>query len=94
VRLYEFEPTLLHQKVVVIDEIWSHIGSTNFDSRSLALNEEIGIGILDTHVAKELKQAFKADLRRSHEISLETWQRRPRWSQAYEWVAYQLHDQL
>ncbi len=94
VRLYEFEPTLLHQKVVVIDEIWSHIGSTNFDSRSLALNEEIGIGILDADVAKELKQAFKADLRRSQEISLETWQRRPRWSQAYEWVAYQLHDQL
>jgi cardiolipin synthase len=94
VRLYEFEPTLLHQKIVIIDEIWSHIGSTNFDSRSLALNEEVGIGILAGTIAKELKRAFEADLRRSKELTLETWRHRPALAQAYDWVAYQLHDQL
>lgn len=94
VNLYEFEPTLLHQKIVVIDEIWSHIGSTNFDSRSLALNEEVGIGILDAEIAKELKAAFAADLRRSKKITLADWRARPRLAQAYDWVAYQLHDQL
>ena len=46
-RVYEFEPTLLHQKIVIVDGIWSHVGSTNFDSRSLALNEEVGVGMLD-----------------------------------------------
>jgi cardiolipin synthase len=94
VRLYEFEPTLLHQKILVIDDIWSHIGSTNFDSRSLALNEEAGMGILDAQVAAELKKAFNEDLKRSQEIKLTRWQKRPLRARAFDWLAYQLHDQL
>jgi cardiolipin synthase len=94
VRIYEFEPTLLHQKVVVVDEIWSHVGSTNFDARSLALNEEVGVGILDARVAAELKAAFKRDLRHCRELHLEEWQRRPVFDRAYERFAYLLHDQL
>jgi cardiolipin synthase len=94
VRLYEFEATLLHQKIVVVDEIWSHVGSTNFDARSLALNEEIGVGILDAGIAAELKAAFNEDLRRSHELELEQWRRRPLFARAYERFAYLLHEQL
>jgi cardiolipin synthase len=94
VRLYEFEPTLLHQKIVVIDEIWSHVGSTNFDARSLALNEEIGVGILDAGVAAQLKKAFEEDRRRSRELALEQWRRRPVFARAYERFAYLLHEQL
>jgi cardiolipin synthase len=94
VRLYEFEPTLLHQKVVVVDEIWSHVGSTNFDARSLALNEEVGVGILDAGVAADLKAAFNDDLRRCHELKLEQWRRRPVFDRAYERFAYLLHEQL
>jgi cardiolipin synthase len=94
VRLYEFEPTLLHQKIVVVDEVWSHVGSTNFDARSLALNEEVGVGILDAGIAAELKAAFKQDLRHCHELKLEEWQRRPVFDRAYERFAYLLHEQL
>jgi cardiolipin synthase A/B len=94
VRLYEFEPTLLHQKIVVVDEIWSHVGSTNFDARSLALNEEVGVGILDSGVAAELKAAFKQDLRHCRELKLEQWQRRPVFDRAFERFAYLLHEQL
>jgi len=94
VRLYEFEATLLHQKIVVVDEIWSHVGSTNFDARSLALNEEIGVGILDAGIAAQLKAAFNEDLRRCHEIKLEQWRRRPVFARAYERFAYLLHEQL
>jgi cardiolipin synthase A/B len=94
VRLYEFEPTLIHQKIVIVDDIWSHIGSTNFDARSLSLNEEVGIGIRDADVAKELKTAFENDLRRSKELSLEAWQRRSWRARAFDWFAYQVHDQL
>jgi cardiolipin synthase len=94
VRLYEFNPTLLHQKVVVVDGIWSHIGSTNFDARSLSLNEEVGIGVRDADIAKQLKKAFENDLRRSKELSLEHWRQRPWWSRAFDWFAYQVHDQL
>jgi cardiolipin synthase len=94
VRLYEFTPTLLHQKIVIVDGIWSHVGSTNFDSRSLALNEEIGIGIRNTDIAQELRAAFDNDLRRSHEITLNRWQERRWYSGAIDWVAYQAHDML
>jgi cardiolipin synthase len=94
VRVYEFQPTLSHQKIVIVDGIWSHIGSTNFDSRSLALNEEVGIGILDKDIAAELRRAFEADLQRSREITLQEWRQRPAYSHALDWLVYQVHDQL
>ncbi|MDY6948964.1 MAG: phospholipase D-like domain-containing protein [Pseudomonadota bacterium] len=94
VRLYEFKPTLIHQKIVIVDEIWSHIGSTNFDARSLSLNEEVGIGIRDARVARELKDAFESDLRRSRELTLQAWRQRPWYSRAVDWIAYQVHDQI
>lgn len=94
VRVYEFEPTLIHQKIVVVDEIWSHVGSTNFDARSLALNEEIGVGLLDRDTALELKRAFQEDLQHCRELDLAQWRRRPVYDRAYERFAYLLHDQL
>lgn len=94
VRVYEFEPTLLHQKIVIVDGVWSHVGSTNFDARSLALNEEVGIGILDRDIAGQLRAAFDADLQRSHEITLVNWRKRSWHARAWSWLAYQMHDQL
>lgn len=94
VRLYEFEPALLHQKIVVIDGVWSHIGTTNFDARSLALNAEIGVGLLDKNIARELKHAFEHDLKRSRELTLEDWERRPWYKHMLDWCAYQLHGQI
>jgi cardiolipin synthase A/B len=94
VRVYEFEPTLLHQKIVIVDGLWSHVGSTNFDSRSLALNEEVGIGLLSEDIAQELTAAFRADLRRSTELQRENWVRRPWYDRVFDWTAYQVHDLL
>lgn len=94
VHIYEFQPTLMHQKVIVVDGVWSHIGSTNFDSRSLKLNQEVGIGLLDRAIALQLQQAFEADLRGCHELTLERWARRAAGSRLIDWLAYQLHDQL
>jgi len=94
VRLYEFEPTLVHQKIVIVDEICSLILSTKFDARSLSLNEEVGIGERAARIAKELKTAYENDLRRSKELSLERWQRRSWRARAFDWFAYQVHDQL
>ena len=94
VHVYEFEPTLLHQKIVVVDGIWSHVGSTNFDARSLALNEEVGVGLLDANVAAQLKAAFQRDLRHCRELELEQWRRRPVLDRAFERCAYLVHEQL
>ena len=94
VRIYEFEPTLPHQKVVIIDGVWSHVGSTNFDARSLALNEEVGVGILDREIANQLRSAFEADLKRSREITLADWRKRSWRARTWSWLAYKVHDQL
>ena len=94
VELYEFEPTLLHQKVVVVDGIWSHIGSTNFDERSLALNEEVGVGLLDAGIAQELRDTFERDLLACRRITPERWQRRGLLPRVAAWAAYQVHEQL
>ncbi len=94
VHIHEYQPTLLHQKIVIIDGLWSHVGSTNFDERSLALNAEIGVGILDESVAAQLKSAFEEDLKESHELQLDTWERRPVLQKCLDWSAYQLHGQL
>ena len=94
VRVFEFEPTLLHQKVVVVDGEWSHVGSTNFDSRSLALNEEVGVGVFCSDLAAQLTRAFERDLAHCHELELESWKRRPLRSRLFDRFAYLLHDQL
>jgi len=94
VELYEYDRTLIHQKIVVIDGEWSHVGSTNFDARSLALNEEIGVGILDREIAGQLSDAFEQDLKACRRLRLETWRRRPAWDRAFDSFAYLLHDQL
>ena len=94
VRIYEFEPTLIHQKIIIVDGKWVHVGSTNFDARSLALNEEVGMGFLSESMAKELRQAFENDLKRCREITLEKWMQRTLFTRVIDWVAYLLRDQL
>lgn len=94
VRIYLYEKTFMHQKIVIVDGIWSHIGSTNLDARSLALNAEIGVGLLDRDIAAQLRQAFERDLQHCHELTLDQWQRRPRRQQLLDWSAYQLHSQI
>ena len=94
VQLFEYDRTLIHQKIVVIDGCWSHVGSTNFDARSLALNEEVGIGILDVEIASQLTQSFEADLEFCRQLRLADWKRRPVWDRLFDGFAYLLHDQL
>jgi len=92
VNIYEFKPTLLHQKIVVVDGKWAHVGSTNFDARSLALNEEIGVGLLDKPVAAQLIAAFHEDLRRCDRIKLDEWRKRPWFYRVFDEFAYLLRD--
>lgn len=94
VRIYEYCPTLLHQKVVVVDGKWSHVGSTNFDARALALNEEVGVGILDSGIAQQLRAAFREDLKRSEEIHLHNWRKRRWYEKAFSSGAYFIRDQI
>jgi cardiolipin synthase A/B len=77
VRVFEYRPTMLHAKSLVVDGVWSTIGSANFDNRSFQLNDEAVLGVQDGGFAATLTEAFENDLARSDEITLEAWRRRP-----------------
>jgi cardiolipin synthase len=76
VHVYEFQPTMMHSKYVVIDGKWSVVGSANMDVRSKELNNENVLGILDEGLARDLEHAFRRDLTRAKEIRLDEWRRR------------------
>jgi cardiolipin synthase len=76
IEIYEFEPTMMHVKALVVDGVWSIVGSTNFDNRSLELNDEINVAIADADLALRLTEDFEVDLRRSRRLTLEAWRDR------------------
>ena len=95
VELFHYHPGLLHQKVLVIDGLWSHVGSTNFDSRSFEINEEVSVGVLDPGVARTLTEAFERDLEDSSPFTLEDWNgERSVWHRLTDWAAHLAHEQM
>jgi cardiolipin synthase len=77
VEIHEYQPTMYHVKVVVVDEVWTSVGSTNFDNRSFRLNDEANLNILDAEFAASQAKVFEEDKARSRRITLEEWRRRP-----------------
>jgi len=69
VELYEYSPTMMHCKIVIVDSTVTSIGSINFDPRSFALNAEFGIVALDRALAKQIEDAFVEDLRSSRRVT-------------------------
>jgi cardiolipin synthase A/B len=83
-EIYEYQPTMMHVKALVVDGVWSVIGSANFDNRSLELNDELTVGVQDPGFAAELLRDFEADLKRSRRIDRGTvWYQAP-WRRARE----------
>jgi cardiolipin synthase len=76
VRIYEWLPTVLHAKTFVVDGVWATIGSKNFDNRSLALNDEATLMILDERAGRRMEEIFVDDLRHAEEIRLPDFRRR------------------
>ena len=77
VRVYEYQPTTLHAKTFVADGVWASVGTMNFDNRSLALNDEVTLMVLDSAAGRRMEEVFFEDLRHSKEIDLATFRRRP-----------------
>jgi cardiolipin synthase A/B len=94
VTIYEFQPTMFHCKVMVVDDLWVSVGSTNFDSRSFRLNAEANLNVLDRGLARQEREAFERDRRRSRLITLEEWRHRPRLDRIGDWFAGLLGSQL
>ena len=77
VRIFEYQPAMMHAKTFVVDGMWSSIGTMNFDNRSLALNNESTLLVLDRTVGMAMDSLFLEDLRFVREMKLEAFQRRP-----------------
>jgi len=76
IEIYEYQPTMMHTKVLVVDGIWSMFGSANFDNRSLELNDELNVAVTSRDLAARLLVDFEQDLRASSRIDLNTWRQR------------------
>ena len=94
VKIYEYNKTLLHQKILIVDGTWSCVGSTNFDDRSFELNDEISMGVVDPAIAAQLRAAFQDDLRFAQERKFEEWRKRSLWHKTLDGLAYLARGQL
>ena len=94
VRIYEYRPTFMHAKHVVVDSAWVVVGSANMDVQSKELNEENVLGILDAPFAAQVERSFFADLERSNEIRLEDWRKRGWGQRILERVSVLLEEQF
>jgi cardiolipin synthase len=93
VRIFEYQPAMMHAKTAVIDGLWSIVGSANLDERSMELNEENVLGIGDPDFARSIEEGVIEDLARSREIQLEEWRKRSIFQRGLESCAKALIEQ-
>jgi len=76
IAIHEYQPGMIHSKLLVVDDAWVVTGSTNFDNRSFGLNDEVNLAVQDPPLAAQAMEHFAADLRSCEAVTLEDWQRR------------------
>lgn len=94
VEILEFQPTMYHCKVMIVDDLWVSVGSTNFDNRSFRLNDEANLNVLDQAFALKQSAIFEEDRSRARLITFAEWKNRPRGERFAEWTAGLLRHQL
>jgi cardiolipin synthase len=94
VEIYEYQPTMLHSKVFIVDGEMVSVGSTNLDIRSFRLNDEASLNVYDRAFAERMTTVFDADLTKAVRYTYETWQRRP-WTEKFiETIVQPIRSQL
>jgi cardiolipin synthase len=93
-EIYEYQPTMLHQKTMVVDGVWATVGTTNFDNRSFALSEETNICFQDPVLVEQLEEVFSTDLTLCERIKLSDWRQRGAWQKTEELLASLIEDQV
>ena len=91
--IYEYQPTMIHAKVLVVDGAWSVVGSTNFDNRSFGLNDEVNLAAYCPELAARLEEDFARDVAQSRQVSYQTWRRRPFFERGHELLGWLLERQ-
>ena len=93
-QMFEYQPTLLHVKLLVVDGEVVSVGSTNFDNRSFRLNDEANLNVYDRDFAGSQLQAFERDLAQSERITYEAWRATPWYKRTFGFFASLLASQL
>lgn len=94
VQIHEFQPTMFHNKVTIVDDYFVSVGSANFDPRSFTLNDEVSINVFDRELARRLHEVFEADKQRSQRITYEEWRNRGPWERTRDWFWTFVQTQL
>jgi cardiolipin synthase len=92
-EIYEYQPAMIHAKILIIDGLWSVVGSTNFDNRSFGLNDEVNMAVRDPEFAARLARDFHADLAASEPVTLQSWQKRSTFERCGELLGWVLQRQ-
>jgi cardiolipin synthase A/B len=87
-EIYEYQPAMIHAKIMIVDDLWCVVGSTNFDHRSFGWNDEVNLAVMDPGLAAKLSADFKEDLARSDRETLEAWEHRPVWERGMQWLGW------
>jgi cardiolipin synthase len=94
IEIYEYEPTMMHAKLLVIDRAFVSVGSTNFDVRSFRLNDEASLNLYDRDFAGEMTTVFERDLARATPYSYAQWKDRPLREKLSERLLWPIRSQL
>jgi cardiolipin synthase len=94
VRIFEYQPTMIHTKSMVVDGRFVLFGSSNFDARSSQINEELDLAIDDENFGAEMEKIFEKDLSRSKEYTLEEFRNRSLWERTTDWLMLPFRSQL
>ncbi|MFL6228229.1 MAG: phospholipase D-like domain-containing protein [Pyrinomonadaceae bacterium] len=92
-QIYEYAPTMIHAKTLVIDGCWSVVGTTNFDNRSFGLNDEVNLAAFDERLATRITEDFQHDVADSREVTYDEWRHRSVFERAHEVFGWLLERQ-
>jgi cardiolipin synthase A/B len=93
-EIHEFQTTMYHVKVLIVDGIWVSVGSTNFDARSFAINDEANLNVYDATFARRQIEIFERDLAQSRRVTLQEWEARPWTDKLLDFCASLVSSQL
>ena len=94
VKIFEYQPTMIHSKTMVADGIFSMVGSSNLDARSSEINEELDLVVYDEGFGEVMEKTFERDIAQSREYTLEEFRKRSLWERFTEWLAIPFRSQL
>jgi cardiolipin synthase len=94
VKIFEYQPTMIHEKCMVVDGLFSMFGSSNLDARSSEINEELDVVVYDEGFGRQMEAMFEKDLAQARAYTLEDFKSRSLWERTTEWLTLPFRSQI